>query len=179
MDSAASLDDAITRHVATVVSTASSVAAGGEPTWDELLVQYGVAALDRGERAMIVARMHVARGAVPAEVRLVLQSIARWAQGELDRMLPSDHDVERVRRRIVELVDRETASYERTIGLGSAPTLGSIFANAQKTSKEGPHAKTHREVVTLTCVNCGGPQEQPLDFICRYCRRPIAGTVEP
>jgi hypothetical protein len=62
----------------------------------------------------------------------------------------------------------------------AAPSLASIFANAQQTSKEVPWANVkHKNVATLTCVHCGGPQEQPADFMCKYCRRPIAGSLEP
>jgi hypothetical protein len=58
--------------------------------------------------------------------------------------------------------------------------LGSIFANAQQTSKEVPWAgQSYKTVGTLTCVHCGGPQQQPTDFMCRYCRRPIAGSIKP
>jgi hypothetical protein len=61
----------------------------------------------------------------------------------------------------------------------AGPSLGSIFANAQKTSKEVPWAgQVYRSVMSLNCVHCGGPQEQPQDFMCKYCRRPIAGNRE-
>ena len=99
-------------------------------------------------------------------------------------------------QRVSELVDRETSTYERSIGGApppppppaaaaappayapptGAPALASIFANAQSTSKEVPWAnQKYNAVQTLNCVHCGGPQEQPQDFMCRYCRRPIAG----
>jgi hypothetical protein len=61
-----------------------------------------------------------------------------------------------------------------------APALASIFANAQQTSKEVPWADMKfKQVGALTCVHCGGPQEQPADFMCKYCRRPIAGSIKP
>ena len=62
----------------------------------------------------------------------------------------------------------------------AAPSLASIFANAQSTSKEVPWANMkHQSVLNLNCVHCGGPQEQPQDFMCKYCRRPIAGAIKP
>jgi hypothetical protein len=62
----------------------------------------------------------------------------------------------------------------------AGPSIASIFQNAQQTSKEVPWAgMQYKQVATLTCVHCGGPQEQPSDFMCRYCRRPIAGSLKP
>ena len=93
-----------------------------------------------------------------------------------------------------DLVDQETAAYERAIGLPppppqppppaggtpGAPSLASIFANAHQTAKEVPWAgQTFKTSTNLTCVHCGGPQEQPADFMCKYCRRPIAGAIKP
>jgi hypothetical protein len=93
------------------------------------------------------------------------------------------------------LVDAEVSAYERALGIPpsvpmaapvvaaaapAGPSLASIFANAQQTSKEVPWAgMKHKSVVNLDCVHCGGPQEQPQDFMCKYCRRPIAGSIKP
>jgi hypothetical protein len=60
------------------------------------------------------------------------------------------------------------------------PSLASIFANAQQTSKEVPWAgMTYKSVGTIACVHCGAPQQQQADFMCTYCRRPIAGVARP
>jgi hypothetical protein len=37
----------------------------------------------------------------------------------------------------------------------------------------------YKSVLNLNCVHCGGPQEQPQDFMCKYCRRPVAGSIKP
>jgi len=91
-------------------------------------------------------------------------------------------------QRLALLVDAEARRYERILGpvpppsvppptLG--PSLGSIFTNATQTSAEASRANAaHKQVETLTCVHCGGPQERPLDFRCKYCGRPIAGAVK-
>jgi len=190
-----SLAAAITQHVQTIHRAASACPAGGGPEWDGLLRHYGLAPLDASERGFIVTHMRLSRGAVPAEVRQAFVGLQRWANGEIDRLrnqgiaAPPD-----LHQRVSSLVDFETSTYERSIGVAppppapaaaappayappaGAPALASIFANAQSTSKEVPWAnQKYNAVQNLNCVHCGGPQEQPQDFMCRYCRRPIAG----
>ena len=179
-----SLEAALRQHVDVILRTASGAPPGGGAEWDGLLRHYGIAPLSPDERQMIVQYMHLARGAAPAEVRLALVGLQKWADGEAKRTggYVQGLDV---------LVEREMWNYERAVGLpppppepvappGHAnspamPGLASIFANAQQTSKEVPWANMkYKQVGTLNCVHCGGPQEQPTDFMCRYCRRPIA-----
>lgn len=189
-----SLDAAITQHVQAIHRAAVSCSAGGGPEWDGLLRHYGLAPLEHGERSFIVTHMRLSRGAVPAEVRSAFVGLQKWAHGEIDRLRNAGQPAPPLlHQRVSELVDRETSSYERSIGLApppppaaaappayapppGTPALASIFANAQSTSKEVPWAnQKYSAVQTLNCVHCGGPQEQPQDFMCRYCRRPIAG----
>lgn len=192
-----SFDSAITQHVQTIHRAAVASPPGGGPEWDGLLRHYGLAPLEQGERTFIVTHMRLSRGAVPAEVRTAFAGLQRWAHGEMDRLRSAGHpSPPHLHQRISELVDRETSTYERSIGVAppapqaapgpaappayapppGTPALASIFANAQSTSKEVPWAnQKYNAVQTLNCVHCGGPQEQPQDFMCRYCRRPIAG----
>lgn len=179
-----SLEAALKQHVDTIQRTAATSPPGGGAEWDGLLRHYGITALAHEERQMIVQYMRLARGAAPAEVRMALVGLAQWADGEARRTGAFVAGLDG-------LVDREMSSYERSIGVvvpppaASAPApvnapgmpgLGSIFANAQSTSKEVPWAnQKYKQVASMNCVHCGGPQEQPADFMCRYCRRPIAG----
>ncbi len=201
MSTVHALEAAVAQHVAAIHRAAGASPAGGGPEWDALLRHYGLAPLDPQERSFIVSHMRLPRGAVPAEVRTAFAGLARWAHGEMERLRsagqlapPSLH------QRIAELVDQETAAYERSLGLAppapapapapaappvhvpapGAPSLASIFANAHQTSKEVPWANMKYDAVaTLTCVHCGGPQEKSQDFMCKYCRRPIAGAIKP
>jgi hypothetical protein len=124
---------------------------------------------------------------------MALAGLVAWARAEVSRV---GHDpalaseLPSLSAWIDGLVDRETREYEASIGVvapppaprpnPAAPSLSSIFANAEQTSKEVPWANMKFDTVaTLTCVHCGGPQEKPADFMCRYCRRPIAGSFVP
>jgi hypothetical protein len=191
VNSAEALEGAIAGHVAAIRDAALSSPAGGGDRWDAMLRHYGIAPLEAHERAMIVEALRLPRGAAPAEVRMAFAGLEAWANGALTNVAP-DAAADRVRGSLTGLADRETQRYERDLGLApppapraappppTAPSLGSIFQNAQQTSKEVPWAGVqYKQVATLTCVHCGGPQEQPLDFICRYCRRPIAGAPKP
>jgi hypothetical protein len=125
------------------------------------------------------------RGALPSELRAVLLGLQGWASLELGAAQGNPA----LASRIEGLVEVETQRYEHSIGVArpasgpspqGSPSLGSIFANAQTTSKEVPWANLkYKQVGSLTCVYCGGPQEQPMDFMCKYCRRPIAGATKP
>jgi hypothetical protein len=195
------LDAALIQHLSTIQRTAISSPPGGGGEWDALLRHYGHAPFDPQERAMSVSYMRRSRGAVPAELRVVLVGLQAWAQGELGRLRASgaahgSPALPYVEQRIQGLVDFEVAAYERALGIApsapmapmaapppaapAGPSLASIFANAQQTSKEVPWAgMKYKSVVNLNCVHCGGPQEQPQDFMCKYCRRPIAGSIKP
>ncbi len=199
-----SLAASLESHVQYVLQTAASSPPGGGPAWDGVLAHYRVAAFGHDERGASVRNLRMARGALPGEVRAVLEGLCAWAGGELARMR-QDASVEQpmpswpLEQRLTALVAVETPRYELAIGLAplpaapvataglgpappvaAGPSLGSIFANAQQTSKEVPWAnQSYKQVASLTCVHCGGPQEQPLDFMCKYCRRPIAGALKP
>lgn len=197
MGSVDALNAALQQHLQYVLGAAASSPPGGGPAWDAVLVYYRVTAHDAGERQMIVQYMRLQRGATPAEVRAVLEGLRTWAMGEIERLradpaLGASQELGQFHAHVQALVDRETSAYERSIGIvppvappaappkPAAPSLGSIFANAQQTSKEVPWANMqYKQVATLTCVHCGGPQETPLDFMCKFCRRPIAGTIKP
>jgi hypothetical protein len=197
-----SLAAALESHVHYVLSTAAASPPGGGPPWDAVLAHYRVPAFPYDERAASVGNLRMARGALPGEVRAVLESLRAWASGEVARLRQDPANAfmpaAPLEQRLAALVTVELPRYELAIGLtplpaspapapalGPAPlpvgpSLGSIFANAQQTSKEVPWAnQTYKQVASLTCVHCGGTQEQPLDFMCKYCRRPIAGALKP
>jgi hypothetical protein len=191
MGTVEALDAALAQHLSAIQHAAIASAPGGGGPWDVLLRHYGHTPFAPQERAMIVQCMHLTRGAVPAELRVVLIGLQGWAQRELDRLRATgvangSPNVDALQHRIAMLVDAEVSAYERALGVvpsvavaPAGPSLGSIFANAQKTSKEVPWAgQTYKSVMNLNCVHCGGPQEQPQDFMCKYCRRPIAGNRE-
>ncbi len=196
------LDAALAQHLGAIQRAAFGSPPGGGPEWDAMLRHYRVPPLDPQERAMIVSCMHLSRGAVPAEVRVVFSGLQSWAQRELEQLRASgaahaSPTFGALQQRVATLVDTEVAGYERALGIvpsapmpqpaapppaaPAGPSLASIFANANSTAKEVPWAnmKQHSGVVTLNCVHCGGPQEQPQDFMCKYCRRPIAGSIKP
>ncbi len=196
MDPVSSLEAALAQHLGAIQRAAYGAPPGGGPEWDAMLRHYRVSALDPQERAMIVSCMHMQRGAVPAEVRVVFAGLQTWLQQALEPLRASGSPLfSALQQRAATLVDTEIAGYERAVGIAAsqpmapapaapaapaAPSLASIFANAQSTSKEVPWANMkHQSVLNLNCVHCGGPQEQPQDFMCKYCRRPIAGSIKP
>ena len=148
MGSPEALSASLQQHLRYILDTASSSPAGGGPAWSALLAHYGIRAFDANERAMSVKYMNLARGALPSEVRVVLEGLRDWATRELQA---SSAPNAALQNEIASLVYREIARYELSIGLvpqiasapvvaSTGPSLGSIFANAQETSKEVPWA---------------------------------------
>jgi hypothetical protein len=185
-----SLGAAIEQHVGWIHHTAATSAPGGGQAWDALLRHYGIAAFAYEERVLSVQCLRLQRGALPSEVRAVFSGLKAWAEGELSSLQGDPASASRLKERIGALVEIEIQRYEDAIGIPrqvaaapapiAGPSLDSIFANAQSTAKEVPWANVkYKQVGSLTCVYCGGPQEQPLDFMCKYCRRPIAGLTKP
>jgi hypothetical protein len=191
MGSIEALAAAIEQHVAAIRATAWNAPAGGGSSWDTLLRHYGILPLHADERAFLASHMKLSRGAVPAEVRIALAGLEGWARSELAKLTASAPAARAaLEARLAGLVAGETAAYEHALGIppptpampvaSEGPSLASIFANAHDTAKDAPWANvTAKAVQSLTCVHCGGPQEAPLDFVCRYCRRPIAGPASP
>ncbi len=191
------LEAQIATHTRAILDAAMNAELGGGPSWDRWLQHYGVSPFPAGERAAVVQALKMTRGATPGEVRLLLGSLSTWAQNEVARLSRDPQcaghpRLAQLHQAAAGLPDRETAAYERMVGIQPPPPpapepagppapppgmpgLGAIFANAQSTSKEVPWANMkYKQSSVLTCVHCGGPQEAALDFICRFCRRPIA-----
>lgn len=192
------LEAQVATHVRAICGTAASMPPGGGPAWDQMLAHYQLRGFGPEERASVARALGMTRGATPGEVHVALEALGRWAQAEAGRLAqdPSLAGHPRLRTLAQDLAAmpaRETEVYERSVGLvrapmpppaarpGAAPmpALGNIFANAQSTSKEVPWANMqYKQTAVLTCVHCGGPQEVAQDFLCRFCRRPIAGRLE-
>ena len=177
---------AIEQHVIAIKTAAWDGPPGGGAAWDALLRHYGIPSLSPEERALIASRMQLVRGATPAEVRMALVGLERWARAELTRLgAVGSAQGDLLEHRLANLVAQETTAYEHSLGLMpqgastvNAPSLASIFANAHETAKDAPWANVKaKAVASLTCVHCGGPQEAHEEFLCRYCRRPIAGAI--
>ncbi len=168
-------------HLQFIVATAKAAPAGGGADWDALLARYGLAPMTPTERHQSVAALGMTRGAVPSEVLVALRALAAWARAQPSGVAMSAE--------LDALPEGELARYEAAVvpprpapaaapapAAPAAPGLASIFANAESTSKEVPWANMKYERAgVLTCVHCGGPQEAPMDFMCRFCRRPMAG----
>lgn len=191
------LEAQVATHVRAICATAASVPAGGGAAWDQMLGHYRLQGFGPDERASVACALGMTRGATPGEVHVVLDALGRWAQCEAGRLSQDPALVGHPRLRtltqdLAGMPARETELYERSVGLvkpmpppaapvgvAPMPALGNIFANAQTTSKEVPWANMkYKQTAVLTCVHCGGPQEVAQDFLCRFCRRPIAGRLE-
>ena len=122
------------------------------------------------------------RGAVPSEVTRALEAVQAWAEHELSALVPasglvSDPQLGALTVRIARLVPSETARYEAAVVPQRSPSVGSIFANASATAGAVPWANVKVSPASVTiCVHCGAPQEAALDFLCRYCKQPMAGA---
>lgn len=145
---------------------------------------YGVQPLPANERVGEAMGRNMVRGAVPREVTSVLEAIAAWIKRELDAIAPHAGPEPRLfslRHRSSSFVASESARYETAVmpsasAAPAGPSVGSIFANASSTAAMAPWAMVKIEPNSvLVCLNCGAPQQRPLNFMCKYCLKPIAG----
>jgi hypothetical protein len=133
------------------------------------------------------------RDAAPAEVLARLTAFCReWlphVQGSARHFGDAAWGA-RMTQTLAELPQRETAEYARKLGIVQ-PDIGmsnqappdpasakksSIFANAKATAKDQPwkaNAETYKQVYTFSCVHCGAPQQVELNFVCKFCGKPV------
>ncbi len=176
------VEDELNRHLGAVLGAAYGCPPGGGRAWDQALAWYGVQPLPANERVGEAMGRNMSRGAVPREVTRVLDAIAAWALRELDAIAPylgADPRFAPLRHRVCTLSAFETGRYEAAVmpPAASSPSVGSIFANASATAGKAPWAMVKVEPNSvLVCMHCGAPQQRPLDFVCKYCRKSLAGT---
>ena len=124
MDPVSSLEAALAQHLEAIQRAAYGAPPGGGPEWDAMLRHYRVSALDPQERAMIVSCMHMQRGAVPAEVRVVLAGLQAWLQQALEPLRASGSPLfSALQQRAASLVDTEIAGYERAVGIAASQPM--------------------------------------------------------
>lgn len=175
------LDQLLSQHVSTILNAAWACPPGGNRAWDALLAHYGVPPDPPVERVTLAINLRMQRGAIPAEVGRVLETVARWAHGQLTALASSpwvtgDPAFAALGVRIQGLAYHEKKRYEDAVVPPSQPTVGSIFANASSTAAETPWANVKIEAANvLVCWSCGAPQEKQMTFVCRYCSQPLGG----
>jgi hypothetical protein len=77
--------------------------------------------------------------------------------------------------RFAQLAVMEAQRYEAAVIPQRAPSVGSIFSNASATAGQAPWANVKvAPANVLVCVHCGAPQQTPLNFVCKYCSKPMA-----
>jgi len=170
------LESEIARHSATLLACASQCPPGGNRTWDQLLGYYRVQPLSPADRVSEVVGRRMTRGAVPTELRLALESLARWVQGELASLGPqlaSDQRFGFVQQQVTHLAV-QADQYESSVSPDLLPSVGSIFANAAATAGKAPWSAVKVPASSVfVCGTCGAPQQTQLQFTCKYCAHPM------
>ena len=178
----AGLSDAIDAHLRAIFDAALAVPPGGGKAWDQLLGHYGITPDPPKRRFELARDLKMTRGATPDEVTRALEGLAAWANGEL-RALASDPaclaepGFPALGARIASLAHFEAQRYRELVVPKAAPSVSSIFANAQATAGLTPWADVKTEdSLVLSCGSCGGPQEVQASFTCRYCGSRLGAT---
>lgn len=177
-------------YVRQTLETARRAQPEGDAGWVELRSRYGVSPdplLARWVASLDPSRR---QGASAEELRQVLEALAGWARRELAAFVQQAPGAlahpayRRLDERLTRMPLDEVARYRDALAArflpgaapGAAPAVNSIFANAARTAGETPWAATYHQGAqanTLICPYCGGAQERPLDFLCRYCKKPM------
>jgi hypothetical protein len=170
---------AFEQHLRFILDNAAAAPPGGGQPWDGVLAHYGYRPLPAQTRLNTARDLGMQRGAIPDEVKMVLEGMQSWAQTQLADVARVPFAVDdplymQLVGRAAGLVFYESERYKSQVAPKKTPSVGSIFANASSTAAETPWANVSvQRVAALACVQCGAPQEKPLDFKCRYCRQPM------
>ncbi len=168
------------QHFQSIISAALAAPPGGGQPWDGVLAHYGFAPRDPQSRLDTARDLGMTRGAIPDEVKSVLEGLAQWAQEQLSEIARTPYAVDdpehmRLVGRVAGIAFYEVERYRAQVVPAKTPSVGSIFANASSTAKDAPWANASvQRVIAFACRNCGAPQERAMDFKCRYCRQPMA-----
>ena len=185
MGPVAHLDTAIAQHLDGIRAAAVASAAGGGPAWDAMLAHYGVARLADDERRQIVAAMVYRAAAVPAELPELLAgwSVARGsgrarcqAGPEGTRSPRSSAAGPAVRRRARRLRApwrRAPPPPQRRRPPRPPPSAGFLFATPTRPRSRSSGQPVYANVATRPRARA---DRMTPAILCRYCRRPIAGT---
>lgn len=169
------IESELARHTTAIVACAKQCPPGGNRTWDQMLAFYHVRPLAPADRVSEVVGRKMSAGAVPTEVRSVLQSLATWAQNDLSALAPQLGNLKRflfVQQQIAHLAV-EADQYESSVTPSQVPSVGSIFANAVATAGKAPWNAVKVPASTVfVCETCGAPQQTPLHFTCEILRQP-------
>ena len=184
------LEQTLAAHLEYVLGTAVECPPSGSTDWDRLCSVYGVRPRTGPDRAARVALHRGARGALPEEVRPLLDAVVIRARKTLvlleetwGSLLETNAAhrarLDELRDRLDGLVDEKLDEYGRRIHAPPVGTVGSIFANVTATAKMVPWAdQKWKRAMPLVCTKCGAPQTTPLDFVCVYCGSPLGGRED-
>ncbi len=157
-------------RAAELVRVASEAPLGGGPPWQAVLTAHGVAPLPADDRqAYLASGMPMNRGALPIEVRRVLEVLQRTASAALAHLAASQEVDDAVERRVATLADRAMRDYLHAVR--PPVTAGGIFANARASTPR--FAATVAGVATMRCSACGASRSSEGDQACRFCGAPI------
>lgn len=148
-----------------------------------MLAHYRLSGVGPAEREATVRGMGIERGAVPAEVQMVLEALALWGRHHLAQLEPdaaAETELQvmpqrEVARYVAQLPHRVPTTPPPAPLAASPPGLASIFENASETSRHASWAQASEQEAVLSCPHCGGPQQQIRNFLCSYCHRPLGG----
>jgi len=166
-------------RVREVVGKALQSRVGEDPSWDGFLVGLGLKPLAAARRLELSSQgVPNLKGALPIEVRKALDAIRRQSERDLEPLVEeltgpgTDDDgdaegcIDRLRRDLAELVDREMQEY--LVKCRPKVTLSSIFANAQMTSVRLGDAAP--DVKARKCTCCGAARPEGTDLrSCAFC----------
>jgi hypothetical protein len=189
----AAFEQNVEAHVQGVLAACRAAAPDGDAACDELLRRHEAQPDPLLARVVASQNPTAPRGASPDELRRVLEAVATRAQAELHAFVATSPTAAtlpvhgRIAARLASMALHESNRHREALasarsGLPAAPavSVGGIFANAARTAPETPWAQSYQQGAaanTLTCAHCGGAQERPLDFACRYCRKPMGGPA--
>lgn len=179
-----SLSDDTQTRVRQTVTMAKERPAEGHDTWNAHLAAIGLLPMTAVQiGALIQTGANIKSGALPIELRQVLQKIKDNAELEIGKLTaeletleaddefdadPPRESLERLNDFLRDMVDKEVRDYIQSTK--PATGLKGIFANAATTTPKYFEHAAKAGVKTLKCPTCGAPRpaDQSLET-CAFC----------
>ena len=156
-------------RVREVTGIAARSALGGGPEWDSVLQSLAISPLPLDARASYLASgMPMSRGALPIEVRRVLERVQADARRELSALAnggADDSACDELGATLRDLADREMRAYIQAIR--PPAQTSSIFKNALASTPR--YAATAAGVSTTKCSACGAARADLAVEVCQFC----------
>lgn len=150
------------------MQTALESSAQGSDAWNTLLAELGLAVPAAKVREQLALRQPLKKGALPVEVRHVLERLQTITRKTLSDAAVGDETSAAFEKTLEHFVEEDMTLYLKAVRPAASPK--SIFATAKATTKKYGDMNTKAVVEIVRCKSCGAARPEGTDLrVCDFC----------